>query len=79
MSDMGGLGIGSMQEAGRKMQAQVNESEARRGRPGGPHHEPPSQGRLLQAPPRQAEAIGMHSAQAAEGAARRERPRAEPT
>jgi hypothetical protein len=43
MSGMSGLGIGagSMHEAGRKMQAQVNEAEARRGRPSGPQHEPP--------------------------------------
>jgi hypothetical protein len=42
-----GIGAGSMQEAGRKMQAQVNEAEARRGRPGGPHHEPPRKDGLL--------------------------------
>ena len=41
MSDMGGIGEGSMQEAGRKMQAPVNEAEARGGPSKGPHHERP--------------------------------------
>lgn len=43
MSDMGGIGAGSMQEAGRKMQAHVNEGEARRrGSSKDAHHEPSS-------------------------------------
>ena len=42
MWDMGGgIGDGSMQEAGRKMQAHVDEAEARRRSSKGPHHERP--------------------------------------
>lgn len=43
MSDVsgGGIGAGSMQEAGRKMQAHVNEAEARRRSSKEPQHEPP--------------------------------------
>ena len=41
MSDMGGIGSGGMQEAGRKMQAHVNEAEARRGSSKTPQHQPP--------------------------------------
>lgn len=43
MSDMSGLGIGAgtMHEAGRKMQAHVDDAEARRRSSGGPQHEPP--------------------------------------
>jgi hypothetical protein len=51
MSDMGGggIGAGNMQEAGRKMQAHVDEAEARRRDPSrGPHHEPPQSNRSSQ-------------------------------
>lgn len=47
MSDGGGIGAGSMQEAGRKMQAHVNEAEARRGSSKGPYHEPPKRDGFL--------------------------------
>lgn len=50
MSDMGGgIGAGGMQEAGRKMQAHVNEAEARRRSSGrDPHHEPPKRDGFFQ-------------------------------
>ena len=52
MSDMSGIGGGTMHEAARKMQSHVDEAEARRGSSKRPHHEPPPQDgfwkRLLQ-------------------------------
>ena len=46
MTDHGGMGAGSIQEAGRKMQAHVDEAEARRSRE--PRGEPPGVGRSRQ-------------------------------
>jgi len=39
--DGGGLGFGAWHEATGKMNQHVRDAEARRGPPGGPHHDPP--------------------------------------